>query len=118
MVTEKQLENLKKGKATQFKSGERAARCGRKGGKASGEAKRLLKTFKELDDETTTNEERQKMLERLKLMAMKGNVKAFETYRDTVGLKPKENVEVSGELRNPFAGLSDEVLEKLADADG
>lgn len=33
-------ENLKKGKATQFKSGEEAARSGRKGGIASGKAKR------------------------------------------------------------------------------
>lgn len=33
-------ENLKKGKATQFKSGEEAVRNGRKGGKASGKARR------------------------------------------------------------------------------
>lgn len=33
-------ENLKKGKATQFKSGEEAAMAGRKGGKASGESRR------------------------------------------------------------------------------
>ena len=36
-------ENLKKGEATRFKSGEKAAEAGRKGGIASGESKRLQK---------------------------------------------------------------------------
>ena len=36
MPTQKQLDNLKKGKATQFKSGENAAMNGRKGGLANG----------------------------------------------------------------------------------
>lgn len=40
-------ENLKNGKATQFKSGEDAARKGRKGGIASGESKRAKKTMRE-----------------------------------------------------------------------
>ncbi len=41
-------ENLKKGKATQFKSGEEAAKCGRKGGIASGIAKREKKTIQQI----------------------------------------------------------------------
>lgn len=41
-------ENLKKGKATQFKSGAEAARFGKKGGKASGRAKRQKKTVQEI----------------------------------------------------------------------
>ena len=48
MPTQKQLDNLKKGKATQFKSGEVAARCGQKGGIASGQAKRRNKTIAEM----------------------------------------------------------------------
>ena len=118
MATKQQLENLKKGINTRFKSGERAAACGRKGGIASGEAKRLLKTFNELDDESTTSEERLEMLNRLKLLAKKGNINAFVVYRDTVGLKPKDNVEVSGELGNPYAALTDAELKKLAGMDG
>ena len=43
-----QLDNLKKGEATQFKSGEEAAKAGRKGGIASGEAKRQKKTLNQL----------------------------------------------------------------------
>lgn len=39
--------NLKKGIATQFKSGEEAAKAGRKGGIASGEAKREKRDLKE-----------------------------------------------------------------------
>lgn len=43
-------ENLEKGKATQFQSGEEAARNGRKGGIASGAAKRRKKSLKEAAD--------------------------------------------------------------------
>ena len=102
MPTKKQLDNLKNGKATRFRSGEEAVRNGKKGGQASGEARRRLKSFRELDADFTTDDER----------------KAFEIYRDTVGLKPKENVEISGELANPFAGLTDAELKKLAGMDG
>ena len=41
-------ENLKKGKATRFKSGEEAATAGRKGGIKSGESKRAKKNMKEI----------------------------------------------------------------------
>lgn len=41
-------ENLKNGKAYEFKSGEEAARNGRKGGIASGVSKRKKKTFREM----------------------------------------------------------------------
>ena len=44
----KQDENLKKGRDTQFKSGEKAARNGRKGGIVSGEAKRANKSLASL----------------------------------------------------------------------
>lgn len=63
------------------------------GGKASGESRRALKTFKELDDEYTTDEERLKMVKVLKQRAMQGNLKALELYRDTMGMKPIEKVE-------------------------
>ena len=118
MPTKKQLDNLKNGKATRFRSGEEAARNGKKGGQASGEARRRLKSFRELDADFTTDDERKEMLDALKLKAKRGNMKAFEIYRDTVGLKPKENVEISGELANPFAGLTDAELKKLAGMDG
>lgn len=68
---------------------------GRKGGLKSGETRKLLKSFKELDDEYTTSAERKKMLDALKRRAEAGNLKAFEVYRDTVGLKPVDKVAVS-----------------------
>lgn len=48
MPRTKQNENLKKGKATQFTSGEKAAKSGRKGGIASGKAKRKRKALAEM----------------------------------------------------------------------
>lgn len=68
---------------------ERASKMGKK----SGEVRRALKTFKELDDEVTTDAERKKMLQMLKKRAEQGNLKAFELYRDTMGMKPVEKVE-------------------------
>lgn len=48
MPRTKQSENLKKGKATQFKSGQEAAESGRKGGIASGKSKRKKKALAEM----------------------------------------------------------------------
>ena len=48
MPRKEQSENLKKGKATQFKSGKKAAESGRKGGIASGKAKRKKKALAEM----------------------------------------------------------------------
>ena len=45
------IKNLEKGKNTRFKSGKEAAENGRKGGIASGEAKRAKKTVKLIIDE-------------------------------------------------------------------
>lgn len=46
--------------------------------------------------------------------ALKGNTKAYEIIRDTLGQKPKEEISVSGELNNPYSELSVEELRKLA----
>lgn len=45
--------------------------------------------------------------------AMKGDTKAAEYVRDTVGQKPVENVAMSGEVNNPFTGLTTEELKKM-----
>ena len=106
MTTKKdrpQNKNLKKGKATQFKSGEKAARAGRKGGIASGKAKRdkknLCKALEALleKDMTASNGEQmcgaEAISAKLFEQALKGNVKAFETIRSTVGQDPIQKVE-------------------------
>lgn len=48
MPRTKQNENLKKGKATQFKAGEKQAEIARRGGIASGKAKRKKKALAEM----------------------------------------------------------------------
>lgn len=67
----------------------------KKGGIASGKARRKRKTLKEellalLETEDYNNKISLAMIKE----AMIGNVKAFNTIRDTIGEKPKENVEV------------------------
>lgn len=85
-------------------------------GKKSGEARRELKTFKELDAEYTTNEERKKILEVLKKKAMQGNLRAFEIYRDTVGLKPTDKMELSRtDIIIDFGGIDKGDLEAIVD---
>ena len=45
--------------------------------------------------------------------AIKGNTKAFELLRDTIGEKPQDKVKVSGEVNNPFSGMTTEELRKI-----
>lgn len=49
--------------------------------------------------------------------AMKGDTKAAEYVRDTSGNKLKEGVELSGGINNPFTGLSTDELRKLISDD-
>lgn len=67
---------------------------GRKGGIASGEARRARKTLKEEllllleQGDTQTN-----MTLSLLAKALDGDIKAYEVVRDTIGEKPKEKIE-------------------------
>lgn len=73
---------------------EEAREIGRKGGIASGEARRRRKTLKE---ELLLLLEQGDMQEKISLAliqkAMNGDTKAFEVLRDTVGEKPVDKVE-------------------------
>ena len=68
----------------------------KKGGKASGKARAARKTLKEelllLLSQGNTQE---KISLSLIQEALTGNTKAFEIIRDTIGEKPKENVDVN-----------------------
>lgn len=97
------------------KSSEEARKLGAKGGKKSGEVRRQLKTFKELDDEFTTDAERKKMLAMLKKRAEQGNLKAFELYRDTMGMKPIDKIKVSQADESAFDEMR-EAMEKRKNA--
>lgn len=72
-----------------------ASERGKKGGIASGEARRARKTLKEellalLSDADT----QEKICISLAKQAQRGNVKAFEVIRDTVGERPVESVSI------------------------
>ena len=111
----------------------------RKGGVASGKARREKKAMREtlelllsmaLKDGSVANIEKIKsiaslngknitvqdaiMLKQIQ-KAMKGDTRAAEYIRDTSGNKPKESVEMSGTVNNPFAGLTTEELKRLID---
>jgi hypothetical protein len=73
---------------------EEAREIGRKGGIASGKARAERKTLREeLLLLLSKGDTQEKISLSLIQQAMQGNVKAFETIRDTVGEKPVDKVE-------------------------
>lgn len=94
-------QNLEKGAATRFKSGEEAAENGRKGGIASGEAKRRRKTLKEelllmLEDPEVQQSVAAALIREATEGNNAGSVRgAFETIRDTIGEKPTEKIMIA-----------------------
>ena len=73
----------------------KAREIGSKGGKASAEARKKRKTLKE---ELLLLLETENYNERISLamikQALNGNIKAFNTIRDTIGEKPKNKLEI------------------------
>lgn len=90
-------------------SSEEAREYGRKGGIASGEARRKRKTLKEelllLLEQGNTQE---KISLALLQKAMNGDTKAFEVLRDTVGEKPVDKVEADVGITNINIKLDEE----------
>lgn len=113
----------------------------RKGGIASGKARRAKKTMREtaeillslaLKSGKETDIEAAKSFTALSgknitvqeaivlkqvQAALKGDRAAAKFVRDISGQKPKEQVQLAGEINNPFAGLTTEELKKLIDDD-
>ena len=109
----------------------------RKGGQKSGEVRRQRKFFKDAVQEILsiplTNEDTKNKLKKLGVKKedlnnqtaliisvlqngiKKGDYKVLEILRDTVGEKPIEKtaLEHSGNINNPFEGLSTEELRKV-----
>ena len=88
-------ENLKP-----IRSMSEARENGKKGGIKSGEVRRARKTLKEellllLENGNTQN----KISVALVQKAIKGDIKAFEVIRDTIGEKPTEKHELKGEFK-------------------
>ena len=112
--------NLLNGVNTQFKSGEEAATKGRKGGVASGVSKRrkkdLRQALEELLDRKYTDKNGNKLTgteaitAKLFEQAMKGNIKAFETIRSTVGQDPIQKVMIAEVEQNVIDEVERAVL--------
>lgn len=88
-------------------STEEARRIGKKGGVKSAQARRQKKTFKELlkialemrTKNGNTNAE--EIVASMILKAQSGDVKAFEAIRDTIGEKPKDEVDLTTQEKTP-----------------
>lgn len=118
-------------------SKEEARERGRLGGIASGKARREKKAMRDTLEELLTmslKNGKPTSVEKIKSIAaikgknisvqeavmlaqvqkaLKGDVRAAEFIRDTIGQKPTDNMYVSGEVNNPMAGLTTEELKKL-----
>lgn len=94
MANEQNLKPIKKGELSK----EEAKKRGRKGGIASGKSRAIAKTFREMINETITDDDLKKMINTMVKQAQKGNTKAFEILRDTRGEKPKEEMNIEGSV--------------------
>jgi hypothetical protein len=95
---------------------EAAVRNGRKGGIASGEAKRRRKSLREqleilLENGNTQESVAVALIEK----AMGGDVKAFEVLRDTVGEKPVDKVETKQTVVDMSRFTTEEIKAMLDD---
>lgn len=115
-------ENLLKGEATRFKAGEEQAKIAAKGGRASGEARRRRKTMREVLEnllESTYSGADGRELDGTTLLmiaamnkARKGDLRALEFIRSTIGEDPIKQVDVTGNLKAEQARFG-ELLEQL-----
>lgn len=132
---------VKNSEGTQFQTGAKQVRTATKGGIASGVARRQKKAMKDtlaallcmpLKDGKAADIEKIKSIASLNgknitvqeaimlaqiQKAVKGDTRAAEFVRDSSGNKPKDEVQLSGGVNNPFAGLTTEELKKLIDDD-
>lgn len=90
---------------------EERAEIARKGGQASGEAKRARKTLREELEILMQEGDRQTRISTALVDAAEaGNVSAFNSIRDTLGEKPK--TEVSAEIGGRWFSSIDEMTEE------
>ena len=128
---------VKNSKGTQFRTGDEQVKTATKGGIASGKTRRERKAMKDtleallsmplksgkavdvehIKDLAALNGKNITVQEAIMLAqikkAMKGDTRAAEYLRDTSGNKLTEYIGLSGEVNNPFAGLSTDELRKL-----
>lgn len=89
-------QNLKNGIATQFRSGEEAARNGKKGGVRSGQVRRENKLIKERILERMGETDWDEYIDGI-IARAKDSTQGAEFLRDTIGEKPKDSLKVQGD---------------------
>lgn len=82
------------GKGFDHRSTEEARECGRKGGIASGKARKERKLIKDRILERMGEDDWDTMIDNLIARAQE-DTKSFESLRDTIGEKPKDQLEVT-----------------------
>lgn len=105
-------QNLLKGKATRFTSGEVAVNAQKKSAEARKRNTAERKLIKERILERMQAADWDEVIDGV-IARAKESDKGFEVLRDTVGEKPVEGIAVSGSINNPFADLTTEELKKL-----
>lgn len=111
------VNNLKKGNpATQFTSGQSAVENQKKSAAARKRNNLERKLIKERILERMKAADWNEMIDGV-IERAKTTDKGFEVLRDTIGEKPKEDISITGNLNNPFEGLSTEELKKLIDSE-
>lgn len=70
--------------------------------------------LKELGIEDSEMNNQMALLIAMYQKALKGDVNAFNSLRDSSGNKPVEQIQHSGEINNPYTNLTEEELHKLA----
>lgn len=109
-------ENLKKGKATQFTSGEVAAKAQANSVIARKRNKEERKLIKERILERMNAKDWDEVIDAV-IERAKATDKGFEVLRDTIGEKPKDDININGSVNNPFENLTTEELKKLIDSE-
>ena len=97
---------------TSERSKDEVREIGRKGGIASGEARRRRKTLKEeLIALLEVNDNNNKISLAVLQKALNGDIQAFTTIRDTIGEKPKDEIDLSNRVSY------EDAIKKVSDED-
>lgn len=109
---------LPDGSKYQFKQGEEQREIARKAGRKSGQVRRERKTLRDellkLLQEKVPGKDGSKRPAQVAIstalmkQAMKGNIRAYEVIRDTIGEKPVENVNI---ISPDYSALNEAFLE-------
>lgn len=86
-------ENPNSKKNLKVPSSEEARKNGKKGGIASAKSRKLHRTFREIDLETTTDEDLEEVIKRIVTMMKHGNLNAVRVYMEMTGMNGNDESE-------------------------